>query len=168
MYEVILKKYFRFKDKNNKVFAIFALYFTHFACEERKRINISPDYLIELKNFLLMNRNDNQSHYMKVAYELHLKCFNVCTKIGLPNPIVRANGEVPRKPILVKTDPLTVCEEIENEFKEGKNSVSIKETLQSYDRLKNEVFKDANYNKDKFPLDVHFSTRVNKLLKNYK
>lgn len=38
---------------------------------------------------------------MKVAFELHQRCFTFATKIGLRNPIVKANGEPPRKPITV-------------------------------------------------------------------
>lgn len=46
MYEVVLKKYFYLKNKVLKVFAIFSLYFLYYACESKKRINISPDYLV--------------------------------------------------------------------------------------------------------------------------
>lgn len=92
MYEVVLKSHFFMRDKTDKVFALFALYFLYFACENRKRINICMRYLSELKDFVLENRNEKVSHYMKIAFHLHQKCFNVCTKIGMPNPIVKGSG----------------------------------------------------------------------------
>ncbi len=92
MYEVVLKKYFIYRHKSEKVFALFSLYFLYFACENRKRINLCPTYINQLKLFVLENRNDKNSHYMKIAFELHQKCISVCTKVGLRNPIVKANG----------------------------------------------------------------------------
>jgi hypothetical protein len=66
-----------------------------------------------MKRFILENRNDKSSHYMKIAYQLHQKCFNFCTKIGLEDPIVKGNGDIPRKNVIVRVDPLVEINTIE-------------------------------------------------------
>ena len=58
---------------------------------------------------------------MKIAYQLHQKCISLCTKVGLRNPIVKANGEPPRKPPIVSVNPLEMIVQVENELREWNN-----------------------------------------------
>lgn len=95
---------------------------------------------------------------MKILYQLHQKCFNICTKVGLENPIVKGNGDIPRKPLIVRIDPLEKVNKIQEEFREGSirhnshhnfnrnrntndnidnpNDMSLKDSLINYDKLK--------------------------------
>ena len=75
-------------------------------------------YMHELNIFVQENRNDKNSHYMKIVYELFQKCFVVCTKVGLRNPILRGNagnggiGDCGRKALVVGIEALEFVQRI--------------------------------------------------------